>query len=263
MLTAPSSGTIEIDGQPLDAADAGSLRWRIGFLPERPPLYEEMTVKSYLRFAAGLRGYEATDIPKRVDEVTELCALQEYATEPVGNLSHGYRQRVGIAQAVIHDPALVILDEPTSGLDPVQIREMRSLIRDLKTRHTVLLSSHNLPEIHETCDRLLVIKEGKLVHSGSETELASRISGAVRVQIEVSGTRDEVEQALFAAEHDGFVENVEIGGQDERFSIEAHLAGAVEDVARSLVESGVGLRRLDVQSHGLEDLFVEVTRSIA
>lgn len=260
-LLAPSSGTIEIDGHPLDAADAAGLRWRIGFLPERPPLYEDMTVNGYLRFAAALRGYEARRVAQRVDEVTDLCVLRDYATEPVRNLSHGFRQRVGIAQAVIHDPALVILDEPTSGLDPVQIREMRNLIRDLKEKHTVLLSSHNLPEIHETCDRLLVIKEGALVHSGSETELAGRLAGTDRVSIGLSGTREGVEQALATIRDAGLVDRPEIQAEGAQYSVEADLVGKVEDVARSLVESGLGLRRLEVTKHELEDLFVEVTRS--
>ena len=157
-ILSPSAGIVEIDGQDL-LANPASLRWRIGFLPERPPVYEDMHVRQYLEFAAQLRGQST----HRVQEVTELTGLENVSKQRIGTLSHGYRQRLGIAQAIVHDPALVVLDEPINGLDPIQIKEMRDLITSLKQRHTVLVSSHILTEISQTCDRILVLQEGKLV----------------------------------------------------------------------------------------------------
>ena len=167
----PSSGSIEVGG--VDAvADPHAVRKRIGFLPENPPLYAEMLVSDYIRFAGELRGMTKAELKKRLGEVLDIVDLNEVANDPIDTLSHGFRQRVGLAQAIIHNPQFLILDEPTRGLDPVQIVEMRNLIHDLKQNHTVLISSHILTEISQTCDRLLVLDKGKLVGSGSESELS-------------------------------------------------------------------------------------------
>jgi len=178
-LLAPSSGRIHIDGREMDADNAAEVRWRIGFLPQQPPLYEDMTVRGFFDFAARLRGVE-DGVEARIDEVTEMVDVVDYRDERIGNLSDGYKQRVGIGQAVIHDPALVILDEPTSQLDPAQLREMRTIIRQLKDRHTVLLSSHNLPEISQTCDRLMVIHDGQLQATGDEESLRGKLGAGKR-----------------------------------------------------------------------------------
>jgi ABC-2 type transport system ATP-binding protein len=261
-LLAPSSGTIELDGQRLEAATAGGVRWRIGFLPERPPLYEEMTVEAFLAFAARLRGYDEAGVGARLAEVLALTRLEDYRGEPISSLSHGYRQRVGIAQAVVHEPALVILDEPTSGLDPVQIVEMRALIRDLKARHTVLISSHNLPEISQTCDRLLVIRGGELIAQGTEAELAQRLGGGSRVLLEIAGDASRLGEVLGALEARGVLRAARTtalaGGITE---VRAELVGAPEIAARALVEAGLGLRRLQPQTNELESLFFELTRT--
>ena len=188
-LLMPSSGRIEIDGHDLLEKPL-EMRWRIGFLPERPPLYEDMSVRGFLAFSAQLRGMDDTKAARRVGEVLETTALSEYADAPISTLSHGFRQRVGIAQAIVHDPALVILDEPINGLDPAQIVEMRKLIRSLRERHTVLLSSHNLTEISASCDRLLVIKDGNLVDEGTEATLSAKHGGARRaVMVTLIGNR--------------------------------------------------------------------------
>lgn len=261
-LLAPSSGRIVIDGQELEATGPGDVRWRIGFLPDRPPLYEEMTVRGYLDFAARLRGYDDARVPARVGEVLELTALKEYAGEVIANLSHGYRQRVGIAQAVVHEPALVILDEPTSGLDPVQIVEMRGLLRRLKEHHTVLVSSHNLPEISQTCDRLLVISEGRLMASGSEAELAGRLGGAQQLLVEVAGPSAQIEALVRDLTERGAVLQVRrtalLGGEELRVSLGE--AGP-EVIAKAVVEANLGLRRLQPQAHELEALFLQLTKS--
>jgi ABC-2 type transport system ATP-binding protein len=180
----PSSGSVRVDG--IDVVDRPhDVRARIGYLPDAPPLYAEMTVHDYLRFAASLRGMARADLERRVPEVEELTQIRDVAGEPITSLSHGYRQRVGIAQAVVHKPRLLVLDEPITGLDPVQIVEMRELLRSLKGEHTIVLSSHILPEIRETCDRILMIMGGEIVASGSETELSSRFDARMRVEITV------------------------------------------------------------------------------
>src|SRR5688572_1604546 len=174
----PSNGTIEVGG--VDAiAEPHEVRKRIGFLPENPPLYMDMTVNDYLGFAGELRGMSKAEVKKRLPDVLDVTALGDVSDDQIGTLSHGYRQRVGVAQAIIHQPKFLILDEPTRGLDPVQIVEMRNLIHDLKQNHTVLISSHILTEISQTCDRLLVLGRGKILGVGSESELSAH-EGEIR-----------------------------------------------------------------------------------
>ena len=178
----PSSGAVRVDG--IDVVEQPeAVRERIGYLPDVPPLYGDMRVGEYLAFAAKLRGVSGSDVARRVGAVEELTALADRHEDPISTLSHGYQQRVGIAQAIIHEPKLVVLDEPISGLDPVQIVEMRQLVRSLAGKHTVLLSSHILSEISETCDRLLVIKDGEIVASGTEKELSTKLIGGTRVRV--------------------------------------------------------------------------------
>lgn len=185
----PSSGSIEVGG--VDAvADPHEVRKRIGFLPENPPLYADMTVADYLRFAAELRGMSKAEITRRLPEVLEATDLTEVAGEVISTLSHGFRQRVGVGQAIVHNPKFLILDEPTRGLDPVQIVEMRNLIHDLKQHHTVLISSHILTEISQTCDRLLVLGKGQLLGSGSEAELVGKESEIREVSVTVRLPKD-------------------------------------------------------------------------
>jgi ABC-2 type transport system ATP-binding protein len=260
-LLAPSSGKIEVEGRDLGADDAGDMRWRIGFLPDRPPLYDDMTVRAYLEFAARLRGYHEDKVSRRVGEVLELTAIKEYADEVITTLSHGYRQRVGIAQAVVHEPALVILDEPTSGLDPVQIIEMRSVIRELKAHHTVLLSSHNLPEISQTCDRLLVIRGGELVATGSEAELSGKLGGAGKVEVEVVGAIETIEATLAKAKAAGTISGHVRGEANGTINLTVSLNGHPEALAKLLIESGIGLRRLQPAGTELESLFLELTKA--
>jgi ABC-2 type transport system ATP-binding protein len=256
-LLAPSSGKIEIDGADL-LEDPLSMRWRIGFLPERPPLYDDMTVQGYLRFAARLRGMDEQSVDKRVHDTLDTTSLKEYVDAPVATLSHGFRQRLGIAQAIVHDPALVILDEPINGLDPVQIVEMRSLIRSLKERHTVLVSSHILPEISQTCDRFLIINSGELVGEGTEAELATKVGGRRELWVTVVGGRAEAETALRSA---ASVRAVDILS-DENGLVEALIVlekVAAEEVARAVVSAGLGLKRLEPKRSELESMFMRLT----
>jgi len=194
----PSSGRVVIDG--IDVVEhPEQVRAHIGYLPDRPPLYDEMTVDEFLRFVARLRGISKDGLAKRVGEVVESTGLGAVQHDPIGSLSHGFRQRVGIAQAIVHQPKLVVLDEPIAGLDPVQIVEMRDLVRSLAGKHTVLVSSHILGEISETCDRILVVGEGKIIASGTEAELSMQLTGNRQVSLTVrcpSAARAGLEQAL-------------------------------------------------------------------
>ena len=263
-LLAPSSGRIEIDGEVMEATE-GDHRWRIGFLPDRPPLYELMTVRAYLEFVARLRGYDPARLPRRMDDVMQLTQIDGRADDLIQSLSQGFRQRVGIAQAVIHEPALVILDEPITGLDPVQLKEVRGLIRDLKAEHTVLLSSHNLHEVHETCDRLMVIEEGRLVFSGTEVEAASRATAGGAVRLTVRGAAAAVKASLDPLVQGGLLESwaVERSLQDDH-TILAHMSeDAPERLARAVVEGGLALRGLAPAADQLEDVFTQLTETMS
>lgn len=178
----PTSGTVRVGGFDV-VSSPDEVRARVGYLPDRPPVYEDMTVQEYLEFAARLRRVPSADVSKRVDVAVELTELGDRRYQLIGTLSHGYRQRVGIAQAIVHRPDFVVLDEPTGGLDPLQIVEMRNLVRSLGGEHTVVLSSHNLPEIRETCDRLLVIEDGRIAWSGTESQLSQEFDQGMQIEV--------------------------------------------------------------------------------
>ncbi len=182
----PTSGRMLVDGIDL-AEEPDQIRSKIGYLPDRPPLYGEMRVREFLEFAGRLRGMPALGLMKRVNEVLALTSLVAHGDARIDTLSHGFRQRVGIAQAIVHTPALLLLDEPINGLDPVQIVEMRELIRSLRGEHTIVLSSHILSEISETCDRLLVLVDGRIVTEGTEEELAERMTPGFDVRVVARG----------------------------------------------------------------------------
>ena len=190
----PSAGSVWIDDVDV-VRDPLEARARIGYLPEVPPIYEDMRVGDFLEFAGRLRGVSADVLPERLREAERLTQIDHKHDQLIRTLSHGYRQRVGVAQAIIHEPPLLILDEPTHDLDPLQIVEMRNLIRALKGKHTVIISSHILPEIHETCDRLLVIAEGQIIASGSEAELTGRFLGVKSLRVTVRPGPDSAGQA--------------------------------------------------------------------
>jgi len=185
----PSAGTVRVGGVDV-VAEPHRVRQMIGYLPDTPPLYDEMSVAEYLTFAAALRRLPSGDIAGAVARAAAATGLTDVLSHRVSALSHGYRQRVGIAQAIVHEPKLVVLDEPSSGLDPIQIKEMRSLVRSLGGKHTVLVSSHNLPEISEMCDRLLVIGNGQIVASGTEAELVTRLVSQQEFEVWVRATSD-------------------------------------------------------------------------
>lgn len=260
-LLAPSKGTVRIDGVDLTEAPV-SFRARLGYLPDEPPVYKEMTVEGYLRFVGSLRGMTGAQLDARLPGVLKKAQLVGFNHRIIDELSHGYKQRVGIAQAIVHGPKLVILDEPISGLDPVQIVEMREVIRGLAQECTVLLSSHNLPEISQTCDRILVLHRGRLVAKGSEHELAARLKTGLRVDIVVRGALEPLQALLSRHE---VVESAACHARDEGL-VEARVVlkeNRREALVEALVGAGFGIRRVDDTRGELEEIFLDLTREDA
>ncbi|MGQ0507849.1 MAG: ABC transporter ATP-binding protein [Myxococcaceae bacterium] len=251
----PTSGRVTIDGYDV-VQDPHEIRKKIGFLPDTPPLYDEMTVGAYLSFVAQLRGVSAADTRKYVNEAEDVTALREMDEETIGRLSHGYRQRVGVAQAMVHKPSLLILDEPTGGLDPVQIVEMRELIKRLKGQHTVLVSSHILSEISQICDRLLVIQGGEIVAQGTEAELAGRSGGFV--EVEVLGSPAKAQEALKPVPGVMGVSVLFEANGTARLRVDAPL-DARPRIAKALVSANVDLLRMDRGAEKLESIFLRLT----
>ena len=260
-LIPPSAGTVIIDNLDVTTAPV-SFRSRIGYLPEEPPLYMEMTVTEFLAFLGRLRGMTKGTLSKRLPQVIKTCQLSGMENRVIGELSHGYKKRVGIAQAIIHGPSLVILDEPISGLDPVQIVEMRAVIRSLKDEATVLVSSHILSEIEQTCDRILVLRGGELVVNETHQTLAARLNTGKRVKLTVSGDASHAVTVLQA------VESVESVTVDSERGGQAHLEVTMAEDCRealvvALVQAGIGLRKLEDALDELEELFIEMNRNIS
>jgi ABC-2 type transport system ATP-binding protein len=254
----PTAGFVTVDGIDI-ARDPHAVRRRIGFLPDTPPLYNEMTVGRYLAFAAQLRGVPSSETASAVAEAEEKTATREKHDALISSLSHGYRQRVGVAQALVHRPKLLILDEPTSGLDPVQIVEMRKMIRDLRGAHTILLSSHILSEISQTCDRLLVIQRGEIVAQGTEQDLAKAMGGGGTIEIEAAAPAERIQAIVRTIEGVG---DVTVLREDE--GVAALSLRAVPElrprVVRALVENGVDVLRIDRGAARLESIFLQLTK---
>lgn len=257
----PSAGTIEVGG--VDAVTAPhEVRKRIGFLPENPPLYTDMTVADYLAFAGELRQMSRAQVRKRMSDVLDVTDLHGVAGDPIGTLSHGYRQRVGVAQAIIHEPKFLILDEPTRGLDPVQIVEMRNLIHDLKQSHTVLISSHILTEISQTCDRLLVLGRGKILGVGSESELAGKESEIRQITVTLrqpsgDNPREQIAKVLAAIDGVKRVEEPYEQGGGLSFPL-ATTKDCRAEVSRAVVEAKFDLLKLDYSRSELENTFIRL-----
>lgn len=254
----PTSGGAWIDG--LDVRrDSRAIRQRLGYLPENVPLYPELRVAELLRFRGGIRGLSASELRREIDRVVEACGLGEVRRQVVGTLSRGYRQRVGLAAALLGDPPLLVLDEPTVGLDPNQMREVRELIRGLGGGHTVLLSSHLLPEVEAICSRAAIISRGRLVACAPVAELRGDRSA---VLVTVRGPRERAEGCLGEVAE---VERVELLAQEgETLRLRLHgprvsEAGSRERLAGALLAAGLGLQELRQESTSLEEVFVRLT----
>ena len=234
---------------------------RIGYLPENPPLYNEMSVDSYLDFVARIKGVDSADRKKRIGEVKEKVSIQEYSSTLIKNLSKGYKQRVGLAQALVHDPEVLILDEPTVGLDPNQIIEVRQLIKSLSGSHTIILSTHILPEVSMTCQRVVIIANGKIAAVDTPENLTRQLQGSDRIYVEAAGPEQSISTKI--KEIDGVlrVESHKLDGNDAfSYSVETELKKDVRSLlARKIVESGFDLLEMRTMSMSLEEVFLQLT----
>ena len=249
---APSEGQVSIAGHDiLDAPKAA--KQHLGYLPEHPPVYRDASVDEYLRFCARLHRIQRNQVIPAVDRVKQLCGLEDVGTRLIGNLSKGYQQRIGIAQAIVHDPKVVILDEPTVGLDPIQIREIRALIRKLGSQHSVILSTHILSEVQATCDRVQIIRAGELIYSASTESLNQGHESSARIALRKSVPLDEI-TSLAGVDH---AETLESGRYRVFFTVNANPDALVLAAA----QQEWGLYELIPEQQSLEDLFIELTHN--
>jgi ABC-2 type transport system ATP-binding protein len=255
----PTEGRVRVAGydvveEPLEA------KRRTGYLPEAPPVYPDMTVVEYLAFVARIKGLPRKLIKGRIGEISERCAITDVGHRQIGKLSKGYRQRVGLAQALIHNPDVLILDEPTAGLDPKQIIETRELIKGLAGQHTVVLSTHILPEVSKTCQRVVVINQGKVVAVGAPADLTRRLQGYETVLVTVEGPAAEMMAKLEMVQGVKMVEPRDT--VDSRVTFEVHAEKGLDvraELARAVVESQWKLLELKTSGLSLEDIFLKLT----
>jgi len=252
---APTAGQASVAGydvveKPLEA------KRRLGYLPETIPLYEDLTTREYLTFVARLKGVERRKVDGAVDRAMTLCAVTEVADRLVRNLSRGYRQRVGLAHAIVHDPPVLILDEPTSAMDPRQIVEIRNVIKGLRGNHTVILSTHILPEATAVCDRVIILNEGSVVAVDTYAQLAARLRSSEKTLVRVARADAGLRQRLSAI---AGVLHVTPGPNQGELVVEAVLGKDVrEEVARTVVGAGAGLLDLRPIAMSLEDVFLKL-----
>jgi ABC-2 type transport system ATP-binding protein len=258
MLTgflAPTRGEAWIAGKSLQTNSLDA-RKHIGYFAESVPLYTDMTVRSYLDFWANLRGLDKVSVKKRIKEVIDTCHLEDYADVFIGKLSKGFRQRVGIAQAIIHEPDVLIMDEPTVGIDPIQVAMTRALIKDLGQKSTILLSTHILPEVSMTCKRVIIINEGKIIAEDKIENLSSMVGGAKRIRLEVQGPADEVARHLRQIKG---VTSVKL--QDERHHMVEYPVNQDlrSKITEAVVKGGWTLLSMESIEMSLEDVFLKLT----
>lgn len=254
-----TSGSAEVAGFDV-FRDSRKARERIGYMPENVPLYNDMRVTEYLRYRASLKGVKGRRVREKVEDVKELCGLSDVGRKIIGTLSKGYRQRVGLADALVHEPDLLILDEPTIGLDPNQIRQVRELIRNLGRHHTILISTHILSEVEMTCSRVMIISRGRIEASDTPETLRARLRSAGQISLEVKlDNVDEAESALRAMEHVTSVHREALGDWT-RFTMQPR---GQEDPREEIYQLAAGrrwpVRELALRRATLEDAFAEIT----
>lgn len=260
----PTSGKASVAGfdvleQPIE------VKRRIGYLPETPPLYPEMEVKEYVRYVGQLKGVAHSELDAKVNEACERCNVADMKNRLIDKLSKGYRQRVGLASAIIHNPDVLILDEPTAGLDPEQRKETLGLIRELAGSHTIILSTHILPEVEQTCQRVIIISKGKLVATDTMENLNSRLRGAEMVAVEVEPrggdlARETVQQRLEQLSGVSRVVFKEARGQRLSFEVESLQGRSIRaELARSIVSADWNLLELHAAGLSLEEIFLQLT----
>jgi len=255
----PTSGTATVAG--FDVLEKPmEVKRRIGYLPEMPPLYQEMRTTEYLQFVGKLKGLSGTELQQRIETACERCAITDVKSKLLGKLSKGYRQRVGLAQALIHNPDVLILDEPTAGLDPLQIKETRQLIKQLGGDHTIILSTHILPEVEQTCQRVVIIDKGRVSAVDTPDNLKSRLSGSETMYVQVDTAGADITQSL------GRVAGVtRVAEADRRnglvgYEVESESGHDIRrELARTIVSSGWGLTELRPMRMSLEEIFLSLT----
>ena len=255
----PTSGKVRVGGHDVVEESLEAKR-RTGYLPETPPIYPDMTVAEYLAFVARIKGVSRSALRSRLDEIVEKCAVGNVRNRQIGKLSKGYRQRVGLAQALIHNPDVLVLDEPTAGLDPKQIIETRELITGLAGQHTVILSTHILPEVSKTCQRVVVINAGQIVAQGTPHELMQRLQGFETVMVTVEGPAASIIEKFQRVGGVNWVEPRE--SHEGRVTLEVHSEKEKDvraELARATVESGWKLYELKTSGLSLEEIFLKLT----
>ena len=254
-ILSASSGSVKING--FDTFEQSlEIRKAIGYLPETPPLYPDMVVTDYLNFSAGIRGVDAKKTSAAVQRVLEKCSLKDVGHRIIGRLSKGYQQRVGLAQAMVHDPEILILDEPTIGLDPIQIIEIRKLIQELAAEHTIILSSHILPEITQICKRVIIINEGEIAAVDSLGGLTASLRKSERLSLTVRNSEGNVLEEL--KKLDQVISTTK--GEDNQYFIECKLRSNLQDdIAKLALTNQWGIVELKPVSMTLEDIFLKLT----
>lgn len=257
----PTEGQVEIDGLNV-GKNLLAIRKKIGYLPETVPLYDDMKVIEYLKFIAQIREVPKENIKNRIKEVAEQCGLTQVLNKPIDELSKGFRQRVGLAQAIMHQPDILILDEPTTGLDPNQIVEIRDLIKQIGKEKTVIFSTHILSEVSATCDRVIIINKGKIVGQGSPAELASKASSRDLIYVKIKGDIEQVIKKLKEMEN---VVQVRVGDKeaDDIYGYEIEAKPGVdlrENLSLTVMNAGWSILEFSKKSVSLEDVFRELTK---
>jgi gliding motility-associated transport system ATP-binding protein len=254
----PDEGSVNVAGYDVSSQSL-AVREKIGYLPESAPLYHDMGVVDYLQFIGQMRGMGGATLKKSIDEKIDVCGLSRMAHRTIGTLSKGFRQRVGLAQAMIHDPDLLILDEPTTGLDPNQIVEIRGLIKNIGEQRTVILSTHILPEVESTCSRVLIINEGTIAASGSPSELAGQSHGEQNVFITVRATAAQVEPVLRQTGWVSDLQLMESGSDFVRYATSCTSAEPEVELFNLAVQQGWVLTELQRKAISLEQIFAHLT----
>lgn len=255
-----TDGTARVAGYDV-FEDSLEVRRRIGYLPENPPLYSDMTVTQYLNFVSKIKGVDGRDRKRRIQQIEDLCHIEDVKDTLIGRLSKGYKQRVGLAQALVHDPEIIILDEPTIGLDPKQIIEVRELIKNLGGKHTVILSSHILPEVSQVCQRVVIINEGRVVAQDTPENLTRQLKGAERLFVEVEGPASQVEEKIKGLPG---ITQVTLKGSSQEgrsgFYVESELQRDIrKNLASAIVGAGWGLLEMRPVGMSLEEIFLHLT----
>ena len=257
----PTSGELTVGGNDI-VSQSIEARRKIGYLPETVPLYTDMTVYSYIEYMGMLRGLSKKNIKSKVDNVIEICKLEDYRNSLISKLSKGFRQRVGISQAIIHEPEVLVLDEPTIGIDPNQVVETRQLIKNLSGEHTLILSSHILPEVSSICERVLIIHEGEIAASDTIENLSSLMSGKNKIEADIIGSPQAIVTEL---EKINDVKSVQFSinkssSEFSTFSIESEINSDIRsEIAKIIINNDWGLIRLQSMGMSLEDIFLQIT----